>query len=84
MAKFCAHCGKPLDPGVKFCPGCGKPVEDAANPAQPKPAQSVGNPIQTVQAIMDKEGYSGKVLANLVLTEMQALHDSADAHNVKL
>lgn len=51
MAKFCAHCGKPLEPGVKFCPGCGRPVEDAAN---------------------------------LVLTEMQALHDSADAHNVKL
>lgn len=136
MAKFCAHCGKPLEPGVKFCPGCGKPVEDAARPAQPKAAQSLGtaperftvppkpegntqkkliiggiivallasgggfyyqqqkqkaaneaaavaaqetrqkektakkadtkqeeDPIQTVQAIMDKEGYSGKVLA---------------------
>ena len=136
MAKFCAHCGKPLEPGVKFCPGCGKPVEDAAKPAQPKAAQSLGtaperftvppkpegnnqkkliiggiivallasgggfyyqqqkqkaaneaaavaaqetrqkektakkadtkqeeDPIQTVQAIMDKEGYSGKVLA---------------------
>ncbi len=133
MANFCAHCGKPLEPGVKFCPSCGQPVEDVAKPAQPKPAQSLGNqpmenftvpakkesnnqkklilggiivaflatggglyyqhqkqsaatpaaavaaqeakqepktekqqeqdPIETVQAIMDKEGYSGKVLA---------------------
>ncbi len=25
-ARFCQHCGQPLDPGHRFCPSCGKPA----------------------------------------------------------
>ena len=27
--KFCANCGKPLEPGAKFCKECGHPVQGA-------------------------------------------------------
>lgn len=27
--KFCPHCGKEIQPGIKFCGSCGKPVTDS-------------------------------------------------------
>lgn len=57
MARFCQHCGSPLDQGARFCRACGKPVDDRQDAAAPTvappaapPPWSVATPVAPVRS----------------------------------
>lgn len=90
-ARFCSHCGKPLNPTSRFCPACGKPMpqESASEPAQVQPApggfaerESVVNVIPGAQ---HHSGFLGMKIQvfTIVLTNMRILFAAQSSDMMK-
>lgn len=65
MARYCRHCGVPVDPADRFCMQCGKPLyRQPSAPAGPQPAPALRMPAVRVPALSRRAaGLLGGALA---------------------